>query len=625
MKIKNKYIWIVSISLVLLLITMGLIWSSDALALDDSPGQHLSPGFTYQGYLAEGGKPVEGEYNFSFEIFDAEADGESLGYLEVTSVKISSGYFTVLLEFEPEIFAGEDRWLEIGVDPEGGGEYLILDERQKLTPAPYAFYAQNSGALEGRPSSYFQARVSSSCAEGSAIRSIGVNGSVSCDPSPNHPPMAILQANPSKLYLGETISGTVSLSMTLSYDPEGGPLLYYFDHTGEEQGLPPEYYGPGTSTVHYDKTGDYLAAGWVKDSIGDYARAQAMVSVYRFGSTRVVSEMGNGWTSVAEVSGRPAIVYVDPDTSDPMYVRALNADGTAWGTPVVADDSNYVAGSNVSMAVVDGHPTIAFVTAGGSVIYVRALDAAGTSWGTPVTVGTANSYDGFVFTSLVVVDGRPAIAYMGGIDWDLMYVRASNASGSSWGTPVTVDSVGEVGNFLSMAIVDGYPAISYFDDDGWDLKYIRALDSVGNYWGAPVTVESSGDVGLFTSLAVVDGQPAIAYLEMPGTLKFARANDATGASWGTPLTLESSVSVGFSLSMIVVDGSPHVAYYDVTNKNLNYMVSMDASGSSWGTPFVIDSTGRAGDFLSMAIVDGRPAIAYGYFEENLRFTIPQQD
>ena len=117
MKIKNKYIWIVSISLVLLLITVGLIWSRDALASDDSPGQHLSPGFTYQGNLEEGGKPVEGEYNFSFEIFDAEVDGDSLGYLEVESVKISGGYFTELPEFELEIFAGEDRWLEIGVDP----------------------------------------------------------------------------------------------------------------------------------------------------------------------------------------------------------------------------------------------------------------------------------------------------------------------------------------------------------------------------------------------------------------------------------------------------------------------------------------------------------------------------
>ncbi len=55
---------------------------------------------------------------------------------------------------------------------------------------------------------------------------------------------------------------------------------------------------------------------------------------------------------------------------------------------------------------------------------------------------------------------------------NLLFVRATDASGTSYGTPVTVDSVGSVGTYISMQIVNGNPAISYFDGTNSDLKYI---------------------------------------------------------------------------------------------------------------------------------------------------------
>jgi len=119
------------------------------------------------------------------------------------------------------------------------------------------------------------------------------------------------------------------------------------------------------------------------------------------------------------------------------------------------------------------------------------------------------------YASLALVDGRPAIAYReGSPNYDLKYVRASDATGSSWGTPVTVDSTGSVGEYASLAVVYGRPAIAYRDSvTNYDLKYVRASDAAGSSWGTPVTVESSGDVGEYASLAVVAGRPAIAYYD----------------------------------------------------------------------------------------------------------------
>ncbi|MDZ4290204.1 MAG: choice-of-anchor D domain-containing protein, partial [Prosthecobacter sp.] len=138
-------------------------------------------------------------------------------------------------------------------------------------------------------------------------------------------------------------------------------------------------------------------------------------------------------------------------------------------------------------------------------------------------------------------------------------------------TPVTVDSTGDVGYYTSLAIVNSNPAISYLDITNGDLKYVRASDASGTSWSGPVTVDNTGRVGYFTSLAVVDGNPAISYYDdTNGDLKYVRASDASGTSWGTPVTVDSTGLVGFFTSLVVVDGNPAISYLDYGNGNLKW-------------------------------------------------------
>jgi hypothetical protein len=126
---------------------------------------------------------------------------------------------------------------------------------------------------------------------------------------------------------------------------------------------------------------------------------------------------------------------------------------------------------------------------------------------------------------MVTVNGRPAIGYYA-FGYGLRYVRANDATGSSWGTPVTVDDSGDVGVDASLAIVNGNPAISYLDQDYYDLMYIRATDANGAAWGPSIGVNTDLNVGGFTSLAVVAGNPAISYYDYTNAaLKYIRAND----------------------------------------------------------------------------------------------------
>jgi hypothetical protein len=154
-------------------------------------------------------------------------------------------------------------------------------------------------------------------------------------------------------------------------------------------------------------------------------------------------------------------------------------------------------------------------------------------------------------------------------------VRATDANGGSWGSPVTVDGTGFVGWFTSLVVINGNPAISYFEINNFDLKYVRATDTNGTSWGSPMTIDSTGSVGWYTSMAVVDGSPAISYYDNTNfDLKYTRSSDPNGANWvyPAPVAIDSDDSNGVT-SLAVVNGFPAVGYYDSVNLDLKYIRS----------------------------------------------------
>ena len=105
--------------------------------------------------------------------------------------------------------------------------------------------------------------------------------------APNSPPVAVLQAKPSVLYLGEaeegtTAAGSAVLSLTLSYDVEGGPLTYAFDPLGGVPSAPASYGSTSIATAVYSAAGDHVASGWVRDGDGAF-EDEAAVTTYESG------------------------------------------------------------------------------------------------------------------------------------------------------------------------------------------------------------------------------------------------------------------------------------------------------------------------------------------------------
>jgi hypothetical protein len=617
----RKIVTLTLIAALVLLLAGGV-----GLVLAQGPplGASVATAFTYQGQLTDDDDPATGTYDFEFELHDHPTSDSQVGStVYVDDKEVSDGLFTVLLDFGSGVFTGEARYLEIGVRPgDSSGEYTTLAPRQELTAAPYALHSLSTGSLQGHPVN------DTLPTTGQLLQWNGSAWEPTTLSAANRPPVAVLQADPAVLMPDET---TTTLSLALSYDPEGGPLTYAFDPTGQTTGAPSSYGSTATEVVpsaDFDIAGDYLAAGWVKDGAGAFDVARALVSVYRFCNTIVDSP---GWVgeyaSLAVVDGRPAIAYFDSINGDLQYVRALDPSGSSWGSPLTLD-SGWAVGRYPSLAVVDGRPAIAYFDSTNLIHdlkYVRANDATGSSWPTPLTVDSTG--DVGKYASLAVVDGFPAIAYYDDTpNYDLKYVRATNAAGSAWGTPVTVDSDGNVGQYASLAVVDGRPAIAYYDDTNDDLKYVRAWDASGSSWPTPLIVKYPGVVGQYASLAVVDGRPAIAYYDdSPNNdLKYVRAFNASGGSWGPAFTVDSD-GLGYA-SLAVLQGRPAIAYYGGPDSDLKYVRASDAYGSSWGTPVTVDSAGNVGQYASLAVVDGRPAIAYlDNTNMDLRFAIPRQE
>jgi hypothetical protein len=340
-------------------------------------------------------------------------------------------------------------------------------------------------------------------------------------------------------------------------------------------------------------------------------------------------------------TGRRRFSFTDAAPVADAYYWVRPTDGEAEGTP-----SNLAGGPpgggggdpvvvipptvdnvlmNTQLIVAGGNPAICYDNfSDQTLVYVRALDPAGTTWGAPQVLHTYGdgSEGGSSSPSMISVNGRPAIAFWDvDASFDLGYIRALDANGDAWG-PVQFAIVGdEVGDYASLQIVAGNPAIASYDFGNDTAAYVRALDADGAVWGPPVVAISALGMTDNTpdsmSLAVVAGNPAIACLTSnPNTLVYSRAVDGLGAVWGAAVTLDADG--GHFAELQVHGGVPVVAYGMLDQGELRFCRAQDASGAAWNTPQVLAS-GGAGASLSLATIDGLPAISYH------DLTAPEQD
>ncbi|MCB1222122.1 MAG: PKD domain-containing protein [Planctomycetales bacterium] len=463
----------------------------------------------------------------------------------------------------------------------------------------------------------------------------------------NTAPSAVLEA--------EVVSGNAPLAVELdasgSTDPDGNIARYLWDWDGD--GLVD---GTSYSAVlqhTYEAGGEFAATVTVEDADGASGTSTA-VNINVNGQPTAVLSLADSEVQKGDIvvlngslssdsdgsivlyewdtdgdgsfdadSGDSSTLNIGAGTAGPLLLqlRVTDDDGATavdtallnvrgWNTVNVNLFGGPDHGKHCSLALVNGFPAISYYREStADLMYVRATDAEGSSWGNPIAVATPS--DQGQFSSLLVVNGNPAIGFWEATNSNLRYVRSADPDGTVWAPSITVDAPGLTGSYLSMALVHDNPAMSYHDS-ALGLRFVRANDANGSDWGTPLSLDSVGITGGYTSLALLStGYPAISYYDASnGDLRFIRATDQDGTAWVAPVTLDSLGDTGVNTSLALVNGNPAISYYDQGADNLRYIRAETFFGSIWGPPQTLDSIGDTGDYPSLEVINGFPAISY---------------
>jgi hypothetical protein len=137
------------------------------------------------------------------------------------------------------------------------------------------------------------------------------------------------------------------------------------------------------------------------------------------------------------------------------------------------EEAGVDVGRYSSMAVFNGLPAIAYYASSPSVNRVDLVQATvwgGSFWAPAATTVAADAAGDL---SMAIIDGQPAIAYYS-LTGNLHYIRSSSFQDWQGGMDAgTVDSnpSEDLGRYCCLKDISGHPAIAYYDATHNDLKF----------------------------------------------------------------------------------------------------------------------------------------------------------
>lgn len=349
------------------------------------------------------------------------------------------------------------------------------------------------------------------------------------------------------------------------------------------------YYSPTNNNTRFVRSLDTLGLTW---------------------SSPVQANASNedGWfTSLTIVNGNPAISLGEQSSPQNLkYVRANDALGTTWGNQVVFNTPR-TSGFRLSMAVVKGQPAVASSTSlsPNKLVYNRAIDSLGQSWNQSIEL--VNVQNTGCYTSMKVINGKPAIAFTGASPNRIRYIYANDSVGLVWGNPVNVDSTNS-SSTCKLIDLNGIPAIAYWDNLNSTIRFTHATNQNGTSW-APATMPFPTSTILF-DIDVVQGRPAVVFVDNTYRLQYCYGLDSLGTSWSAPIQISYVIGYDTRPSLEVIHGFPAAAFRDPNNYNVGYVRALNSLGTAWGPPFNTNLSDYTGDDPTLLYHDGRPVLSH---------------
>lgn len=473
-------------------------------------GASLDQGFIYQGRLLFNSVPANGQYDLQFSLFDAASGGNQVGNTNaLTDQTVTSGLFTVSLDFGPSAFYGDARWLEIAVRSTGGGSFTTLSPRQPLTAVPFSLSTKWE-ATSNKPFPFNPLRLPNSISTADSASNVGYFTSIAVG-SDGLGLISHEDADQHRL----RVTHCSDLACTSSTSSNVDSSVYVGNYTSIAIG------SDGLGLIsYYDYTSQNLKVAHCADVLCTSATLTTIDST---------GDVGNGSSVVIGSDGLGLIVYQDYTNRALKVAHCSNATCSAATLATLDPTVGNVYYTSLTLGS-DGLALVAYSSGASSHLKVAhcsnvACDSA--------TISTYDSpYYAYYPSIAIGSDGLGLISYYGSGDGyqRLKIAHCSNVTCTA-ATLAILDPSTQINYQTSIAIgPDGLGLISYMDYANADLKVAHCSNATCSTATA-TTVDSTGWVGEQSAIAIgSDGLGLISYRDGTNThLKVAHC--------GSPLCL----------------------------------------------------------------------------------------
>jgi len=525
----------------------------------------LGTTFTYQGRLYDGGGIANGNYDFTFDLYNDPVAGAHIGATWTDlNVSVSNGVFTTVVDFGAGIFDGTAYWLAIGVRSNGtGAAYATLSPRQSVSPTPYSLYATTAPVADNSVTSVkiLDGSITSADLGANSVSSIHiVDGQVmNVDLANNAVDSAkVLDGSLTGLDLANNTVTSVQLadSINLGDAAVGGELHVYHAAAG---GPAISLFGTGTGGYQYLYQNDgqigvyldgdsggggleylYAADGSIGVVLDGESGGAGLISILNTnGGTRVrLDGFGSG-------SGGEVDVYAQDGSTtlqlfgDSSGAGLINVNNNVSSPRVTIDGEGNGSGGQINLLAGDGGNGILLYgdSGGGGLEYLYAADGSigimldGDSGGAGyISIRNTNSSTRVVMDGSSVNGGGEASIYdSNGSET----IELLGASGATFGGKITarqgdgtvaVEIISEAyagdGGLISIKNAAGLERMELDGDDGDGAAVLRLHDSSG-----ATTITLDADLS-GTARVGIGRSPSANALEVNGN-----ASKTTAGSW----------------------------------------------------------------------------------------------
>jgi hypothetical protein len=219
-----------------------------------------------------------------------------------------------------------------------------------------------------------------------------------------------------------------------------------------------------------------------------------------------------------DASGFPVISYFYGGTADLRVMHCNDANCAGNNESIATPDTGGSVGVATSLELdASGFPVVSYWDATNGALKLLHCGDADCTLGNSITSPATGEGTGALQSTSLKLDGAgdPRIAFYGITTADLKIVDCDDPNCSGLGDVVrTLDSAGDVGQFVSMQISGINPVMSYHDNTNGDLKVLHCGDPGCSAIkdSSPTSPDTDDETGSWTALALdASGNPVVAY------------------------------------------------------------------------------------------------------------------